>query len=238
MQKTILITGSAKGLGKALAIHFAQQKYNVVLHYHKSHTEIMQLAEELLWETEVLPICANLNEYAEVENMFLQIKETFGAIDVLINNVGNFLRKNIIDMEMQEWHNIIQNNLNSVFYTSQNAIPLMKNATFGRIINIGFAGIEHIQAEHLFTPYFIAKQGVLTYSKSLAKALALDKQNITVNVVSPGVLENSLEKPLDEIPKGRLATFEEFIRVIDFLVSEKSDYLTGQHIEVAGGWRL
>lgn len=238
MQKTILITGSAKGLGKAIAQHFAQQQYNIILHYHKSHYETMQLAEELLPLTNVLPVCANLNEYAEVENMFAEIKTIFGNIDVLINNVGNFLRKNILEIEISDWHEIIQNNLNSVFYTSQNAILLMKNMPFGRIINIGFAGITNTQAEHLFTPYFIAKQGVLTYSKSLAKALALDNQPITVNVVSPGVLENSLEKPLDEIPKGRLATFEEFIRVIDFLVSEKSDYLTGQHIEVAGGWRL
>ncbi len=238
MQKTILITGSAKGLGKAIAQHFAQQNYNIVLHYHKSQQDAEILAKDLADVTQILLVKADLNEQKEVENIFFQVKEKFGKIDVLVNNVGNFLRKNILNVQINEWHEIIQNNLNSVFYTSQMAVSLMKNHNFGRIINIGFAGIEHIQAEHLFTPYFIAKQGVLTYSKSLAKALALEKYNISVNVVSPGVLENSLEKPIDEIPQGRLATFEEFITAIDFLVNDKNAYITGQHIEVAGGWRL
>ena len=107
---------------------------------------------------------------------------------------------------------------------------------YGHIINIGYATAGKIDARPLTTPYHIAKTGVLLLTKALAAELA--SRQITVNMVSPGVLENSLSKPLHEIPMNRLGSFDDMIGVIRFLLSEKGSYITGQHIEVAGGWRV
>ncbi|MCU0444047.1 MAG: SDR family oxidoreductase [Microscillaceae bacterium] len=235
--KVALVTGSAKGLGKVILQNLANQGFALVIHYHRSRQDALVLQAQLqAQKTEVLVCQADLNQAEEVKNMFQAIQNHYGRLDVLVNNVGNYLKKSILDVSITEWNELIQNNLNAVFYCCQSAIPLMQAHQYGRIINIGFAGVGNAQAEAHITPYFIAKNGVLILTKSLAQALAV--QNIHVNMVSPGVLENSLSKPVEEIPKGRLATLQEFAETVNFLLSEKADYLTGIHIEVAGGWRL
>jgi NAD(P)-dependent dehydrogenase (short-subunit alcohol dehydrogenase family) len=236
-KKIALVTGSAKGLGKALLWRLAQNGFIPILHYQSSKVE----AENFLAELqnicpEAQAIQADINQMNEVERLFQMIDNQYNRLDVLINNVGNYLKKDILDTSMEEWNEMIQNNLNAVFYTSKSAIRLMQKNKYGRIINVGYAGVGQIKAEPTVTPYFIAKTGALILTKSLAQSLA--NQNINVNMVSPGVLENSISKPIHEIPKGRLAALTEFVEVVDFLLSEKADYLTGTHIEVAGGWRL
>ncbi len=232
-----VITGAAKGLGRAIALHLAKNSYSVVLHYHKSkeNAEILQQEIKDLGANAVI-FQADLNEKIGIENLISFAETTFGRIDVLINNVGNYLKKDILEVEYEEWNEIMNNNLTSVFYLSKLSAKIMQKKQFGRIINLGFASVGQIKAEPMILPYFIAKTGVLILTKSLAKELA--KDNINVHLISPGVLENSISKPLEEIPKGRLATFEEFCRVLDMLISKENDYLTGTHIELAGGWRL
>lgn len=240
-QQVAIITGAAKGLGRAIALHLAKNGYNVVLHYHKSkenaeklHQEIINLGKETGANAAIFQ--ADLNEKIGIENLINFAETTFGRIDVLVNNVGNYLKKDVLELEYEEWNEIMNNNLTSVFYLSKLSAKIMQKQQFGRIINLGFASVGQIKAEPMILPYFIAKTGVLILTKSLAKELA--KDNINVHLISPGVLENSISKPLDEIPKGRLATFEEFCRVLDMLISKENDYLTGTHIELAGGWRL
>jgi len=111
----------------------------------------------------------------------------------------------------------------------------MENGS-GRIINIGFANLGRMGAKKMIAPYYIAKNGVLIITQTLAAELA-DK-GITVNMVSPGVLETSISKPIHEIPVGRLATLEETVRTVLFLTDPKSDYITGANLDIAGGWRL
>jgi len=232
-----LITGAAKGLGNYLARHLALQGYFVLIHYHQSQQEAVALRDEIAaagGQAEVLQ--ANLNQGSEVKAMFVKITQQWGRLDVLINNVGNYLKKSLDTISFEEWDSILHNNLNTAFYCTQSAIPLMQKHQYGRIFFTGFAEVGKLTAQPLVTPYFIAKTGLLVLAKSYAKVLA--KDNINVHMVSPGVLENSLSQPIDEIPKGRMATLEEFASVIDFLLSDKAGYLTGTHIEVAGGWRL
>jgi 3-oxoacyl-[acyl-carrier protein] reductase len=237
LMKVALVTGSAKGLGKVILQNLANQGFAVVIHYHTNQQAALDLEAELQTNhIETMVIQADLNRLEEIENLFAAIKEKFGRLDVLVNNVGNYLKKNILELSFEEWNSLIQNNLNAVFYCCQLAIQMMQAQQYGRIINIGFAGVGNVQAEPQITPYFIAKNGVLILTKSFAQALA--NRNIHINMVSPGVLENSLSQPIDEIPKGRLATLQEFADTVNFLLSDKADYLTGIHIEVAGGWRL
>jgi NAD(P)-dependent dehydrogenase (short-subunit alcohol dehydrogenase family) len=235
--KVAFITGSSQGLGKAIAQHFAQKNFAVVLHYYTNEKKAKDFEQELLAkDVKVLCLQGNLENPEEVRNIFFKIQNTFGRLDLLVNNVGNFLRKDLLELTLENWQSIIKNNVDSVFLTTQLAIPLMRKNHFGRIINIGFAGISQMTIETDITAYFVAKNNVYYLTKAFAKALA--GENINVHIVSPGVLENSIEQPIHEIPKKRLAIFEEMISAIDFLTSEKSDYLTGQHIEVSGGWRL
>lgn len=232
-----LITGSAQGLGKAVAEHFSEKGLFVVIHYHKNKEKALELVEELAKKNKkAIALQANLENPEEVDNLFLEIDKKFGRLDILVNNVGNFQRKNLLELSLDDWNSIIQNNVNSMFQCTQLAIRLMRKNKYGRIINLGFAGISQMTIETDITAYFVAKNNVYYLTKAFAKALG--GENINIHIVSPGVLESSVEKPIHEIPKKRLAIFEEMISSIDFLTSEKSDYLTGQHIEVSGGWRL
>ncbi|MCX7803494.1 MAG: SDR family oxidoreductase, partial [Meiothermus ruber] len=158
------------------------------------------------------------------------------GLQVLVNNVGNYLKKPIEATTPEEWQAMLDSNLNAPFYLTQAALPYLSQTGYGRVVNIGFAGAQNLLARPEITPYVIAKTGLILYSKALAQRLA--PRGITVNVVAPGVAENSVSKPLNEIPMGRLAHLEELARAVLFFVDEQSSYITGQVMEVSGGWNL
>ncbi len=233
--KTALITASTKGIGKAIALHLASSGYHITLNYNRDK----EAAEATLKEIKSIGGKVELLKFNvgnEIEAQKL-VAMAFGAMDgvgVLVNNLGEYLKKPVLDTTSREWQQIINSNLMSALYTTTAAIPLMRTRNYGRIINIGYASIEKLEAQPLKTPYVIAKTGVLIYTKSLATELI--KDNITVNMVSPGIIENSRSKPIAEIPAGKVGSYDDINRVIDMLVD--SPYITGQNIEVAGGWKL
>jgi len=233
-----LITGSSGGLGRAIAFALAKQGYSIVIHYLNSKEEAEQTVAAIKEETGVNCFCeqADLCQPSEVKAMFSRIHDQGIILDIFVQNVGNYLKKNILDLEFAEWDAIINSNLNATFYCNQLAAKHMMEHQHGRIINIGFANLGRIGAKKMITPYYIAKNGVLIITQTLAAELG-DK-GITVNMVSPGVLETSISKPVHEIPSGRLATLEETVRAVLFLVDQKSNYITGANLDIAGGWRL
>lgn len=235
--KIAFITGSAKGLGKAIAWHLGKKGYTIILHYYKSEAAINELSQALnMQKISHQIVQGDLRDEKSVKDIYNKIKQNNSKIDLLINNIGNYLKKNILQTSFEEWNEMLQSNLLSAVYCSQLLLPLIRKGEQARIINIGFASLGKNNAQSDITPYYIAKTGLLLYTKSLAKELAAE--NITVNMLSPGVLENSESKPLSEIPMNRVANFEEFNHSLDFLLSEKANYITGTNIEVAGGWRL
>ncbi|NES80662.1 MAG: SDR family oxidoreductase [Moorea sp. SIO2B7] len=170
-----------------------------------------------------------------VENAAAQL----GGLSVVVNNVGNYLEeKPISQVQVQEWQNVFESNLNATFYVTQPAISYLKAANGGRIVNFACASAQHTIAHQRNVPYIIAKTGIIVYTKSLAKELA--KSNITANVVSPGVAENSigLEETIPLLPMKRPATLKELSNAVYFFISPESDYITGQVLEVAGAWRV
>ncbi len=163
--------------------------------------------------------------------------DAFGRLDVLVNNVGDYHHGPLEDLDGATWRYMLDSNLNATFYTCQQAVPLLRRSPRGgRIVNVGYAGAQHVVARPGIAAYGIAKTGVILYSKALAKVEA--RHGLTVNVVSPGVLENSVTKPLAEIPMGRLGTLDELAAAVRYLVSEEAAYVTGVTIEVAGGWNV
>ena len=236
--KYALVTGSAKGFGRATALALAKEGYSIIIHYLNSQQEAEQTVADISAQTDVdcFAVKADLRDYKAVESLFAMIDERKIHLEILVQNVGNYLKKNVLQIELEEWNAIINSNLNATFYCNRLAAQAMIPNQNGRIINIGFANLGHFTAQKMITPYYIAKNGVLSLTKSLAAELA-DK-GITVNMISPGVLETSVSKPIHEIPAGRLATLEETIRAILFIAAPESSYITGVNIDVAGGWRL
>jgi 3-oxoacyl-[acyl-carrier protein] reductase len=137
-----------------------------------------------------------------------------------------------------EWHEVIDSNLNATFYVSKAALPYLKAASGARIVNFACAGAQNVVSRQMSTAYIIAKTGIIIYTKSLAQELIKDK--ITVNVVSPGIVENSfdIEEMIHKLPAKRPATFPEINHAVWFFINPDSDYITGQVLEVSGGWSL
>jgi 3-oxoacyl-[acyl-carrier protein] reductase len=235
--KTALVTGSAKGIGRGIALELARNGYDVAIHYRNSKAE----AEAFKLELEALGVKAiilkaDVTQPLEGEKLVQDAATALGGLGVLVNNVGDYVRKPLSDLELNDWHSMMDTNLNATFYTCRAAIPLMRSQHFGRIINIGFAGAQNLVSRATITPYAIAKTGVLLLTKAIAKSEAA--HGITANVVAPGVIENSISQPLDQIPMQRLGTTLEVASAVLFYLQPNSSYLTGQTLEVSGGWNL
>lgn len=232
-----LVTGAAKGVGRALACALADAGYDVAIHYRHSRAAAEALREQLTGQgVRAVTLQADLTRQAEAQALVDAACAAFGRLDVLINNVGNYHKGPLSALDAETWHAMFDSNLHATFYTCQRAIPLMRAQRYGRIINLGYAGAEQLVARPQVAAYAIAKTGVILYSKALALENAA--YGITVNVVSPGVLENSVSKPLAELPMGRTGTLAELCSAVMYLLSEPAGYITGITLEVAGGWHL
>ena len=235
--KTALVTGAAKGIGRAIALRLAQAGYDLAVHYHSSRAEALSTCHELeSLGVKAILRQADLRDSNQAQELVQLAARELGGLGVLVNNVGNYLKKPFDSQTIEDWHEMLNSNLNNTFYTCHAALPIMRQQKYGRIINLGFAGTQQLQARPTVLPYVIAKTGVILLTKAIAQAEALN--GITANVVSPGVIENSLSKPLDLIPMGRLGTLEELTEAVWFFVQPSSSYITGQVLEVAGGFQL
>lgn len=237
MSRVALVTGSARGIGRAIVLALARQGFDVAVHYHQSALEAEQTRQEAeLHGVRAIKVRADVTQVKEAQGLIEEVAGQLGGLQVLVNNVGNYLKKPIEATTPEEWHALLDSNLNAPFYLTQAALPYLGQTGYGRVVNIGFAGAQNLLARPEITPYVIAKTGLILYSKALAQRLA--PRGITVNVVAPGVAENSVSKPVNEIPMGRLAHLEELARAVLFFVDEQSGYITGQVMEVSGGWNL
>lgn len=238
MKGTALVTGAARGMGRAVAVALARQGFNVVVHYrHSRHdaAESVQLCQAA--GVQAVAGQADLTHPAQARKLVQEAHAAFptSPLAVLVNNVGNYLNKPLLTVTDTEWADMLGSNLTATFATCQEAAPLLVQAGWGRIVNFGYAGSRTGCARPDITPYLIAKQGVLQLTRSLALELA--GSGVSVNAVSPGVIETSLSQPLHEIPAGRTGTVPEIVEAVLYFI-QASDYTTGQELEVAGGWNL
>lgn len=233
--KTALVTGASVGIGKAILIALANEGCKIILHYYKNNVEAKKLETELRKKNiAISAYSADLTQEKEVKNLFSKIRTKHKKLDILVNNVGNYLRKDLEKLTTKEWHEIIDSNLNATFYCTHYGLPLLRKSTSGSIINIGYASTGQIVAKPRILPYQIAKTGILLMTKALAVTEA--KNKILVNMISPGVMENSVSYPKKEIPlktSGKLSGLAELV-----IQTIKSDYTTGAHIEYSGGFNL
>jgi 3-oxoacyl-[acyl-carrier protein] reductase len=232
-----LVTGSAKGIGKAILLALAKHGYDVAVHYRRGQDEAREVQQEASsFGVKTVILQADVTKPDEARTLVQKAHETFGRLDVLVNNVGNYHKSSLAELTVEDWHEMLNSNLNAVFYTCQTAVPFMQKQNGGRIVNIGFAGAENLIARPRSVAYVIAKTGVILYSKALAKSEAAN--NVTVNIVSPGVIENSISQPIEDIPMQRTGTFDELTAAVLYFLSPEASYVTGTNLQVAGGWNL
>jgi 3-oxoacyl-[acyl-carrier protein] reductase len=238
--KVALVTGSSRGIGKAIALTLAQKGCSVAVNYISDSSAadlVVQQIKEM--GRGAIGFQCDVSNFADAEEMIMKAKSEFGRIDILINNVGPFLYKTIHDTTIQEWHQILNSNLNSVFYCCKAVVPIMRNRGGGVIINIGGPNAERTQGYVRTCAYSVAKTGVVVFSKSLAKEEA--SQGIRVNVVNPGFIETEsyTEEMKTDMPKSvplkRLGQPEDIANAVAFLTSDQASYITGSVINVHGG---
>ncbi len=233
--KTALVTGSAKGIGKDILYKLANEGCFVILHYNKSSKEAKQIIKDLKTQGKSIKAYkADLTSETETLNLFKQIKKDFGKLDILINNIGNYLNKDLNNLTTKEWHYIINSNLNATFYCIKNALPLLRKSKSGRIINIGYASSGLMIGRPNILPYQISKTGILLMTRAYAKSEA--KNKILINMLSPGYMENSIDFSKKLVPLQKKGSIKEFTELV--IQTIKNNYLTGAHIEYSGGFGI
>jgi NAD(P)-dependent dehydrogenase (short-subunit alcohol dehydrogenase family) len=172
--------------------------------------------------------------------MFECVERSYGRLDVLVNNVGDYLEKPLAFVSIAEWDAILRSNLHSVFLCTREALPMMRRAGKGRVITIGYAPVGKVMSSAKCAVYHLAKLGVLSLTKAFAAEEA--RNGITVNMISPGTLFNSVKKPSrnaeDYIPAGRFCQYRDIHGALDYLLGAQASYVTGGHFVLSGGYAI
>ena len=179
---------------------------------------------------------ADVTVPADVEAMAEVIRTEAGGLDALVNNVGQFILKNLDDLTVEEWDAQIASTVSATYYVTRAMLPMLRDGG-GRIVNISDSGADRLSARPRCLPYYVGKTGVLLVTRTMAVTEA--PYGITVNAVLPGALENSDPLPrVASIPARRHGRFEDVSAAVRFLLEDRSDYISGSFIQVGGGWNL
>jgi len=238
MRRVVLITGSAKRLGAALAKGLAADGHRLALHCRTSRSEAEETRQAILHAGGDAALFQNpLSDLADGETLVREIIAHFGSLDTLINNAGTFRRQRFEELTQREWDEGFASTAGAAFIATRAALAPLRASGRGRIINIGDAMAERTGFTEPAMSYYIGKVGVWMMTQTLAATEA--RHGVTVNMVSPGVLEDSVcATPVEEMPLGRYGTYADVLRPIRFLLSDGTEALTGSNLHVGGGWNI
>jgi 3-oxoacyl-[acyl-carrier protein] reductase len=233
----VLITGAAKGLGRAMALHLAAPGRHLILH-SRAPDGPSRAAAQAAGErgARVTLLHADLARAEERERLMDGVAAATGTLGALINNAGVYRPTALADITPAEWQEVFDATCGAVFHLTQRAVPLLKAGAPARVVNLGDSGADRIAARVQATHYHVAKLGVHALTRGFAKTLA--PHGITVNQISPGFLENSVGAPGSPLPAGRLGTFADVLAALDYLLSPAAQYTSGANLIVSGGWNL
>ena len=231
----VLVTGSSRGLGSALVRSLAACGASVAVHYHTSADAASETADAAreAGAPDVTTVQGDVTDPDGVEAIFAAAEDELGTVDVLVNNVGDFAPDHWADLDFADWNRVLDTNLTATYLCSKRALDGMRDQAWGRIVNVGYASAEKGLVSPKNFPYFAAKQGVLMFTRMLAADTQDD--GVTVNAVSPYVVENSEEFP-EDLPRDRPADFGDVAQAVRFFCDEDSEYISGENVEVDGGW--
>lgn len=242
--KVVLITGASRGIGRAVAEHFAALGHKIAVNYVSNEAAAAEaVAAVQAAGGEALSVAADVGDPDEVAGMFEVVGAEMGPVEILVNNAGITRDDLMLRMKVDQWDDVIATNLRSVYLCSKAALRAMLRAKWGRIVSIG--SVSGLSGNPGQANYAAAKAGIVGFSKSLAKEVG--SRGITVNVVAPGFIATDMTEVLGEdvtssaaerIAVGRLGTPQEVASAVGYLASDTASYITGQTIVVDGGLAL
>jgi acetoacetyl-CoA reductase len=238
--RVVLVTGGSRGIGAEIAKELAAQGATVAINYVSNADRAQEVVREIeSYNSKVTAVQGDVANPEAMKKVYEEVMETYGKIDILINNAGITRDAKFVNMTEEQWNQVITTNMNSIFHLTKLVLPNMIEQNYGRIVNI--SSIIGQAGGFGQTNYSAAKAGMIGFTKSLALEVA--RYNITVNCVCPGytftdmvaaVPEKVQEKIIAKIPLGRFGTPREVAKAVRFLVVD-GDYITGQSINVNGG---
>ena len=245
MDKVCIITGSSRGIGKGIATAFAKEGANIVISFRSQEDAAKETAEEIVekYDAEVEIVKADVSKEEEVVEIVERTRKRFGTVDILVNNAGVHKDSVVWKMDKNVWEEVISTNLTGIFLCTKHVVPIMREKSWGRIVNISsVAGqIGLFGAGN----YSASKSGLFGFTKTVAREVA--NRNITVNCVAFGYVETGMnlrlseeirQKVLQEIPMRRFGKVEEVSGPIVFLCTDEAAYITGQIIHINGGYYM
>ena len=242
--KCALVTGAAKGIGKASALELAKLGANVIINYNSSHDEAQKTVSEIKkLGVKSISIQADVGNLDQVKLMIEEIHKEFGHIDILVNNAGIIDDGLMLRMSDEAWERVINTNLNGTFYCTRAVLRSMVQQRWGRIINIG--SVVGIRGNIGQVNYTASKAAINGFTYALAKEVAT--RNITVNTITPGYIHTDTVDVLTDkqketimtwIPMAHFGEVEDIAHMVAFLSSSKAKYVTGQVISIDGGMAI
>lgn len=242
MNKVVIVTGASRGIGREIAKSLALKGYQIIANYNKSEKQAIELKEELEKENIKIDIFkADVSKRNEAKELVEYTINKYGKIDVLINNAGISQIKEFTQITDEDWNNMINTNLNSVFYMSQEVCKNMIHNKNGCIINI--SSIWGVLGASCEVHYSVSKAGIDAMTKSLAKEMG--PSNIRVNSIAPGIINTEMNRNLseeeinnikEEIPLEKIGKAQDIEKCVEWLIED--EYTTGQIISINGGWGI
>ncbi|MGB7292498.1 MAG: SDR family oxidoreductase [Thermodesulfobacteriota bacterium] len=242
-EKVALITGGAKGIGRAIGLRLAGQAWSIAICYRKSSAEAEKTKQEITeLGSKCMSIQCDVSDPKAAEEFVKRVESEWGRIDALINCAGPYHRVDVLKETLEGWHSMFDNNLHPIFYLSRVIVPGMIQRKSGRIVNFSMANADQMVAQPNLTAHYIAKVGVLILTRSLARTLA--PHGITVNAISPGFIDSGsapkeeLEAMVKRIPAGYIGSTKDAVEAVTFLLSDEARYINGTNIHLSGAWGL
>ncbi len=242
--QTALITGAARGIGKAIALCLSGSGANLIINYHQNEAAARELSREIANQGgNCVLIKGDVSDPDDAQKIIKSSLENFDRLDILVNNAGIARDNLLIRMKEEEFNRVIATNLAGTFYCTKHAGKIMMKARYGKIINI--SSVVGIAGNAGQANYAASKAGIIGFTKSAAKELGA--RNITVNAIAPGFIKTDMtdslsdeqkEKILSRISLGRFGLPEEVANMVCFLVSDKANYITGQVFRIDGGMEI
>ncbi|SRR5258705_5702183 len=241
MKRVALITGGAKGIGRAIGIDLAERGWSVAFCYRTSIAEAKDTWDTLLRKgAEALAEHCDVSDPAACAALVGKVRQKLGPIDALVNCAGPYTRIPLLDQSIESWHEQFDNNLHPVFYLSKLVAQEMVDRRWGRILNFSMANADQMVGQPNVTAHYISKAGILILTRTLAKILG--PHGVTVNAISPGFIasgsspDEELEKMRKHIPAGYVGEVSDAVSAARFLMSEEARYVNGSNVHVSGAW--
>lgn len=243
-RRVALVTGGSRGIGAEIALSLGRAGASVAIAYRTNRIAAQRVETSLqALGADAIACPTDVTDPARVQELVQTVVNRFGRLDILVNNVGDFRWSEVVDAPLDEWHSIVDSNLFSVFYASKYALPVMRSARWGRVINLGAVGAERAFGQARISAYAAAKSAMVAFSRSLALEEA--RYGITVNVVNPPIMseaalsrEEAARMRDARFPAGRPPSTDDIAAAVRFFASEEASFITGQVLNVAGGWML